>query len=240
MNERDNDFGGMGRLDGGADDFDSLIAEYKAAEPKTDSERTEPQTGGAPDPATFREAGKRLGLSEEHINELLPANLKTIEEVEAARQSLLAEVQYEDAVNQQFVEYIKEDMARIQQARDMSDLMDLRRDLGERNASFAAKSEAEQTQLLLGKARTDPRIMDAWQNRYSNPHAWRNAKDALSAWTNTVSPHFDTEATAARMAVAVAVRGRSGHKPAPQEAPSYGQMDEAAFASELRELGLGD
>lgn len=99
-------------------------------------------------------------------------------------------------------------------------------------------SDEELTDLIDGRAKRDPRLQNAWNNRAANPKAWSGVQKALSAEiAKKFSKLPDPNATEDREAVTAAVRGASPKAPA-EKAPNYGAMTNAEFQAEKARLGL--
>lgn len=89
--------------------------------------------------------------------------------------------------------------------------------------------DAEVEDWLEGRARRDPRLAQAWQNRHQNPEAWGKVVDALGQqMAKKFAKVPDKGATEDRAAVTAAVRGASTVAPV-GKAPDYSRMSPREF-----------
>src|SRR5512139_1927175 len=90
-------------------------------------------------------------------------------------------------------------------------------------------------------AGSDQRIVTAFNQRHTNPQAWKKVQAGLKAqFENEVKKlgGTDTEVTSDRMAVAAAVKGASSTKAPEAKAPDYGRMSDAEFRELKKNLGV--
>jgi hypothetical protein len=88
---------------------------------------------------------------------------------------------------------------------------------------------------LDAKARKDPRLQKAWDNRESNPAAWGKVEKALSAeFAKKFQKLPDPNVTEDVAAVTAAVRGASKQAP-PAQQPNLGKLSRAEFRKHVME-----
>jgi hypothetical protein len=95
--------------------------------------------------------------------------------------------------------------------------------------------------LLVGAAKVDGRIAEAWQGRYARPRQWETRlTNLMHKLRSDLSRRPDAEATETKYAVADAVRrGGYGNGRPDRPAPNYNDLTDKEFAQYIaREFGI--
>lgn len=123
------------------------------------------------------------------------------------------------------LEAIEQRLANEQMQRDLAPV------ISKIKAAMPAEilDDAEIEDWLDGRARRDPRLAQAWQNRHQNPEAWGKVTDALGQqMAKKFAKVPDKAATEDRAAVTAAVRGASTVAPT-GKAPDFSRMSQREY-----------
>ncbi len=193
------------------DAFDVAIAEYN----DTTSQPPEPQSVDE-----YFAQSRALGFTDDEARTIMPAELKTREELSKERGVLHDHYTRGLAHLQQVAEQASRERDRM----DFDRLVDtLRRD-------FPDMSQPHLETLLVGLHATNERMAQAWSSRYHNAHSWagmvERIKSSLAA--ETARP-IDRDATETRAQITAAVM-RGGVPARRNDAmPNLNQLSDAEF-----------